>query len=104
MPQVIWTRYFLEAQGYGVCESKIYQDSQIPPNLPPPIDLFPPADSSSSTPIFRHSVSQDNTTTVHIIDDPSQSMDCTPTHSFLEDSDILPVVHAARLNHVSYTN
>ena len=31
-------------------------------------------------------------------------MDCTPTHSFLEDSDILPVVHAARLNHVSYTN
>ena len=28
MPQVIWTRYFLEAQGYGVRESKIYQDNQ----------------------------------------------------------------------------
>ena len=27
MPQVIWTRYFLEAQGYGVRESKIYQDN-----------------------------------------------------------------------------
>ena len=28
MPQVIWTRYLLEAQGYGVRESKIYQDNQ----------------------------------------------------------------------------
>ena len=28
MPQIIWTRYFLEAQGYGVRESKIYQDNQ----------------------------------------------------------------------------
>jgi hypothetical protein len=28
MPQVLWTRYFLEAQGYGVQESIIYQDNQ----------------------------------------------------------------------------
>jgi hypothetical protein len=28
MPQVLWTRYFLEAQGYGVRDSKIYQDNQ----------------------------------------------------------------------------
>jgi hypothetical protein len=28
MPQIIWTRYFLEAQVYGVRESKIYQDNQ----------------------------------------------------------------------------
>jgi hypothetical protein len=28
MPQVLWTRYFLEAQGYDVQESIIYQDSQ----------------------------------------------------------------------------
>jgi hypothetical protein len=28
MPQIIWTRYFLEAQGYGVRKSKIYQDNQ----------------------------------------------------------------------------
>ena len=28
MPQIIWTRYFLENQGYGIHESKIYQDNQ----------------------------------------------------------------------------
>jgi hypothetical protein len=28
MPQIIWTRLFLEAQGYGVHESRIYQDNQ----------------------------------------------------------------------------
>jgi hypothetical protein len=28
MPQVMWTRYFLEAQGYEVRDSKIYQDNQ----------------------------------------------------------------------------
>jgi hypothetical protein len=28
MPQVMWTRYFLEAQGYEVIDSKIYQDNQ----------------------------------------------------------------------------
>jgi len=28
MPQVLWTRYFLEAQGYPVQESVIYQDNQ----------------------------------------------------------------------------
>jgi hypothetical protein len=28
MPQVLWTRYFLEAQGYGVNDSIIYQDNQ----------------------------------------------------------------------------
>ena len=28
MPQVLWTRYFLEAQGYDVKESTIYQDNQ----------------------------------------------------------------------------
>jgi hypothetical protein len=28
MPQVLWTRYFLESQGYGVKESIIYQDNQ----------------------------------------------------------------------------
>jgi hypothetical protein len=75
-----------------------------PPNLPPPIDLFPTTESSSSPPVYHHSVSQDSTTTVHIVDDPLQYMDCTPAHSLLQDSDILPVVHAARLNHVSYTN
>jgi hypothetical protein len=28
LPQVLWTRYFLEAQGYGVKESIVYQDNQ----------------------------------------------------------------------------
>jgi hypothetical protein len=28
LPQILWTRYFLEAQGYGVEESVIYQDNQ----------------------------------------------------------------------------
>jgi hypothetical protein len=28
LPQVIWTRYFLEAQGYGVNESVVYQDNR----------------------------------------------------------------------------
>jgi hypothetical protein len=28
MPQVMWTRYFLEAQGYGVADCTIYQDNQ----------------------------------------------------------------------------
>jgi hypothetical protein len=83
-------------------------DHSLPPatplNLPPPIDLFLTTDSSHSPPVFRPSVSQDSTTTVHIVDDPSQYMDCTPTHSFLQDFVILPVIHAARLNHVSYTN
>ena len=26
MPQVLWTRYFLEAQGYGIDETILYQD------------------------------------------------------------------------------
>ncbi len=28
MPQILWTRYFLEGQGYGVQDSVIYQDNQ----------------------------------------------------------------------------
>jgi hypothetical protein len=28
MPQILWTRYFLEAQGYGVNDSLMYQDNQ----------------------------------------------------------------------------
>jgi hypothetical protein len=28
MPQVMWTRYFLEAQGYGVSDCTIFQDNQ----------------------------------------------------------------------------
>ena len=28
LPQVLWTRYFLEAQGYGVKDSVVYQDNQ----------------------------------------------------------------------------
>jgi hypothetical protein len=28
LPQVLWTRYFLEAQGYGVKDSMVYQDNQ----------------------------------------------------------------------------
>jgi Reverse transcriptase (RNA-dependent DNA polymerase) len=28
MPQILWTQYFLEAQGYGVEDSIIYQDNQ----------------------------------------------------------------------------
>ena len=28
MPQVLWTRYFLEAQGYSVDESIVYQDNK----------------------------------------------------------------------------
>jgi hypothetical protein len=28
LPQILWTRYFLEAQGYGVKESIVYQDNQ----------------------------------------------------------------------------
>ena len=27
LPQVLWTQYFLEAQGYGVKDSTVYQDS-----------------------------------------------------------------------------
>jgi hypothetical protein len=29
MPQVLWTRYFLECQGYNVTDSIVYQDNQI---------------------------------------------------------------------------
>jgi hypothetical protein len=28
MPQVLWTRYFIEAQGYKVSEAVVYQDNQ----------------------------------------------------------------------------
>jgi hypothetical protein len=28
LPQILWTHYFLEAQGYGVEESVIFQDNQ----------------------------------------------------------------------------
>jgi hypothetical protein len=28
MPLILWTRYFLEAQGYGVKENKVFQDNQ----------------------------------------------------------------------------
>ena len=28
LPQILWTRYFLQAQGYGVEEAIIYQDNQ----------------------------------------------------------------------------
>ena len=28
LPQILWTRYFLEAQGYGVDDSIVYQDNQ----------------------------------------------------------------------------
>lgn len=28
MPQVLWTRYFLEAQGYGLRDNLVYQDNQ----------------------------------------------------------------------------
>jgi hypothetical protein len=28
MPQILWTRYFLEAQGYDVHENTVYQDNQ----------------------------------------------------------------------------
>ena len=28
MPQILWTRYFLEAQGYSVTDSVVYQDNQ----------------------------------------------------------------------------
>jgi hypothetical protein len=28
MPQILWTQYFLEAQGYGVEDSLVYQDKQ----------------------------------------------------------------------------
>jgi hypothetical protein len=28
MPQVLWTKYFLEAQGFAVSDSKVYQDNQ----------------------------------------------------------------------------
>jgi hypothetical protein len=28
MPQILWTRCFLEAQGYGTKESIVYQDNQ----------------------------------------------------------------------------
>ena len=27
MPQMLWTRYFLEAQGYGIDENLLYQDN-----------------------------------------------------------------------------
>jgi hypothetical protein len=28
MPLILWTRYFLYAQGYGVTENKVFQDNQ----------------------------------------------------------------------------
>ena len=28
MPQILWTRYFLQEQGYAACESIIYQDNK----------------------------------------------------------------------------
>jgi hypothetical protein len=28
LPQILWTRYFLEAQGYGTIDSIVYQDNQ----------------------------------------------------------------------------
>jgi hypothetical protein len=28
MPLILWTRYFLDAQGYGVCKNKVFQDNQ----------------------------------------------------------------------------
>ncbi len=28
MPQVLWTKYFLEAQGYPVSDNVVYQDNQ----------------------------------------------------------------------------
>jgi hypothetical protein len=28
LPQVLWTRYFLEAQGYGAADAIVYQDNQ----------------------------------------------------------------------------
>ena len=28
MPSILWTRHFLEAQGYGVCENIVFQDNQ----------------------------------------------------------------------------
>jgi hypothetical protein len=27
MPQVLWMRYFLEAQGYGMTDFEVYQDN-----------------------------------------------------------------------------
>ena len=30
MPQMLWTRYFLEAQGYGIDENILYQDNMSP--------------------------------------------------------------------------
>ncbi len=27
MPMIVWTRYFLQAQGYEVQDSKVYQDN-----------------------------------------------------------------------------
>jgi hypothetical protein len=28
MPLILWTRYFLDSQGYGVHENKVFQDNQ----------------------------------------------------------------------------
>ena len=28
MPQILWTRYFLEAKGYELCDNVVYQDNQ----------------------------------------------------------------------------
>ena len=28
MPQIVWTRYFLEEQGYGINDNILYQDNQ----------------------------------------------------------------------------
>lgn len=30
MPQILWTRYFLESQGYFVADSVIFEDNQSP--------------------------------------------------------------------------
>jgi hypothetical protein len=28
MPLIVWTRYYLDAQGYGVSENMVFQDNQ----------------------------------------------------------------------------
>jgi hypothetical protein len=29
MPLILWTRYFLDMQGYDVCKNKVFQDNQM---------------------------------------------------------------------------
>jgi hypothetical protein len=54
MSQILWTRYFLEAQGYSIRDSDVYQDNRVPCYLRR--TAAPPAASELGTSIFATSL------------------------------------------------